>query len=155
MPSLRSAPVFGGGATVRPDTAGVPDLNATVLAGSEGALVGVESGGLKTAEAPSTPQHGTAAANTAVTQTFAAVAAQAHRLTSLVVSYSAAPTGGRVTVSDGATVVFEVDVTAAGPVMVPLPAGGLKGSVNTALTVTLAAAGAGVVGKVNTGRITA
>lgn len=155
MPTLRSAPSFGGGATVRPDTAGVPDLAAAVLSSSEGVLVGVENSGLKTAPAPSTPQHATAAANTAVTQTFAAVAGQSHRLTGLVVSYSAAPTAGRVTVSDGAAVVFEVDVAAAGPVSVPLPAGGLQGSVNTAMTVTLAAAGASVVGKVNTARVTA
>lgn len=155
MPTLRSAPSFGGGATVRPDTAGVPDLTVSALANSEGVLVGVENGGLKTTEAASTPQHATAAANTAVTQTFAAVVGKSHRLTSLAVSYSAAPTGGRVTVSDGGTVVFEVDVTAAGPVSVPLPGGGLQGTANTAMTVTLAAGGAAVIGKVNTGRITA
>lgn len=158
MPTLRSAPTFGGGATVRPDTAGVPDLNATVLANSEGVLVGVEDGALKTTSGttPSTPQHTTAgAANAAVTHTFAAVAGQAHRLTFLLVSYSGGPTGGRITVTDGATTVLDAHVTAAGPTVLPLPPGGLKGSVNTAMTVTLAAGGLSIVGKLNTGLITA
>lgn len=155
MPSLRAALLQGDGATVRPDTAGVPDLNVSVLATSEGALVGAEDGSLKTTQTPSVPLHVTAAANTAVVATFAAVAAQTHRLTVLVVSYSAAPTGGRITVADGGTTVLDVDLTAAGPLVVPLPAGGIEGSVNTAMTVTLAAGGAAVVGKVNTARITA
>lgn len=155
MPSLRAALLQGGGATVRPDTPGVPDLNVTVLATTEGAFLATEAGALKTAPTPSTPAHVTAAANTAVVATFAAVAGQTHRLTLLVVSYSAAPTGGRVTVADGGTTVLDVDVTGAGVLVVPLPSGGVKGSVNTAMTVTLAAGGVAVVGKLNTARITA
>lgn len=155
MTTFRAPILLGGGATVRPDTAGVPDMSITAVSDGEGAVIGADGTALRTAQTPSTPEHATALANTAVTQTFAAVAGQAHRLTSLVVSYSAAPTGGRVTVAEGVTTLLEVDVTTAGPTVVPLPAGGLKGSVNTAMTVTLAAAGTGVVGKVNTGRITA
>lgn len=64
-------------------------------------------------------------------------------------SYSAAPTGGRLTVKDGATTLFDVDITAAGPGPLPLV---YTGSVNTALTVTLAAGGSGVIGKLNTSR---
>ncbi len=68
-------------------------------------------------------------------------------------SYSAAPTGGRLTVQDGATTILDFSITAAGPRS--LPSGGpparlgLKGSLNTAMTVTLAAGGAAVSGKVN------
>lgn len=156
MPTLRPSLRLDGGAVIRPDVAGVPDLAVSALASGDGVLVGVEDGGfLKTAAPASTPQHATAAAATAVTQTFAAVTGKSHRLTALAVSYSAAPTAGRVTISDGATVVFEVDITAAGPLSVPLPQGGLQGTAGAAMTVTLGAAGAGVVGKVNTARITA
>lgn len=89
------------------------------------------------------------AANTAAVITFAAAAGQRHHLVSVAWSYSAAPTGGRLTVEDGAGVfVFDVDITAAGPgskdFLWPI-----RGEVNTAMVVTLAAGGAGVSGKLN------
>lgn len=156
------------GSVTVPAGAGVSSVEVVAITDGEGALVGfdtggvkvsavspLDAGGVKVSQASSTPQSSTAAANTAVVQTFAAVAAQVHRLTMLAVSYSAAPTGGRVTVADGGTTILDLDVTAAGTFFVPLPDGGLKGTVNTAMTVTLAAAGAAVVGKVNSGRVTA
>lgn len=88
------------------------------------------------------------AANTAAALTFAAVAGQKHHLVYVAWSYSAAPTGGKLTVEDGVgTTVFEVDVTAGGPGSLALPP--IIGSVNTALVVTLAAGGASVTGKLN------
>jgi hypothetical protein len=96
----------------------------------------------------------TAAANTAVTQTITAVAGESHRLVFLAFSYSSAPTGGRVTVADGGTTILDLDVTAGGPYVVVLPGSGLEGTAGQALTVTLAAAGVAVVGKLNTGVIT-
>lgn len=95
----------------------------------------------------------TAAANTAVVATFAAVAGMRHTLTGCTVSYSAAPTGGRLTVADGGATVYDVDIIAGGPTAVPLPANGIAGAPGNAMTVTLAAAGAAVVGKLNTSRI--
>jgi hypothetical protein len=115
-----------------------------------------EGQGVVQAMAPSStaPAAAAPAANTAATVTFAAVAGQSHRLTFLVVSYSGAPTGGRLTVADGATTIIDIDVTAAGPFVVPLPNGGIKGTVATAMTITLAAGGAGVAGKVSAAKIT-
>ena len=112
------------------------------------------------AESPAaTPVHTTAAANTAVVRTYAAVAGQRHRLVALSCSFSAAAaTTGLLTVEDGAgTTVFSVDVPLAvnTPFVAQLPDGGIQGSVNTALIITLAAGGAGAVGKVNTAKVTA
>lgn len=91
----------------------------------------------------------TAAANTAVVITYAAVPGFAHALHSIIASYSAAPTGGKVTIEDGAgTTVFEADITAAGPTTIPFPVG-LMGTKNTALVITLAAGAGAVVGKLN------
>lgn len=158
MATLEKA--FGGPAgapdtVVVPAAAGVPATRAVVLVDGEGAILASDGGALSSNTPGATGQHSTAAANTAVVQTIAAVAAKSHRLVALSLSYSAAPTGGKITVADGASTILELDVTAGGPLSVPLPAGGLKGSVNTAMTVTLAAAGAGVIGKVNTSRVTA
>jgi len=143
------------GSVTTPATAGVSSVEVVALSDGEGALAGLEAGAVKVAQSGSTPQSSTAAANTAVVQTFAADPTAAHRLTALAVSYSAAPTGGGVVVADGGTTILDLSITAAGTFFVPIPAGGLKGTVNQAMTVTLAAAGAGVVGKVNTGRVTA
>ena len=66
----------------------------------------------------------------------------------IVLSYSAAPTGGRVTVLDGATTIFDLDITASGPTLLFLryPK---RGSANTSMTITLAAGSGAVVGKLN------
>lgn len=95
----------------------------------------------------------TAAANTAVTATFAAVAGMRHVLTGCIASYSAAPVGGRLTVTDGAATVYDVDIIAGGPTPIPLPAGGIMGTVGAAMVVTLAAGGGTTVGKLNTSRV--
>lgn len=112
------------------------------------------AGRLLAADAPSDPFSDTAAANTAVVRTFAAVPNQRHKLTGLALSYSAAPAGGRILVQDGATTVLDLDVSAAGQISDVLPPGGIQGAVNTAMTITLAAAGVGVVGKLFTAKIT-
>ena len=64
-------------------------------------------------------------------------------------SYSGGiPVGGRVVISDGSSIVFDEDVTSSGAGFFPVRR---KGTANTALTVTLYAGGAGIVGKVNIG----
>jgi hypothetical protein len=100
----------------------------------------------------------TAGANTAVTRTLAAVVGQAHRLTGVGCSWSgAAAVTGLLTVTDGATTIVSYDVPLGlnTPFAPPLPPGGLKGTINTAMTITLAAGGAGAVGKLNTSKLTA
>lgn len=120
--------------------------------------LGSQGGVTQTAQWPATPAHTTAAANTAVVRAYAAVAGQRHRLHLLGVSWSgAAATVGLLTVTDGATTILAVDVPLAmnTPHWIPLPEGGIWGSVNTAMTITLSAGGAGAIGKLNTAKITA
>lgn len=67
-------------------------------------------------------------------------------------SYSGSPTGGKVTVSIGGTVLFEVDITDDGPGAFHFenaPLYDANETTNQALVVTLAAGGAGVTGKLN------
>lgn len=64
-------------------------------------------------------------------------------------SYSSPPASGNLKIEDGVgTTVFSIDITSAGPGFIPF-ARPMKGASNTALVVTLAAGGAGVLGKVN------
>lgn len=60
-------------------------------------------------------------------------------------SYDGTPTDGKLTITDGGTTVWEIDVTAARESIIF--AGGLKCDQTT--VVTLAAGGAGVTGKIN------
>jgi len=90
------------------------------------------------------------AANAAATVTYPAVAGAQHCLSGLAWSYAGGtPTGGNLQVQDGnGNVVFTMDITAAGPGQVYFrPA--KKGTANTAMTITLAAGGAGVSGKLS------
>jgi hypothetical protein len=92
------------------------------------------------------------AVNTAAVVAYAApnpVDGSAHVINGIAWSYSAAPTGGNLKVEDGSgNVVFTMDITAAGPGVIdfPLPK---AGSPNATLTITLAAGGSGVTGKVS------
>ena len=111
--------------------------------------VGSGAGAALTELAPSTPQSGTAAANTAVTVTITGVAGQTIRINALSGSYSAAPTAGTVTVVVNGVTIFQADITAAGIFSAPLPDGGLICQAGQNAVVTLAAAGAAVVGRLN------
>lgn len=89
------------------------------------------------------------AVNTAAVVTYAAAGANvANVITGVAWSYNGAPTGGNIQVADGANVIFNEDVTAAGPGVFVFPRP-KKGSSNTAMTVTLAAAGGSVAGKIS------
>jgi hypothetical protein len=102
------------------------------------------------------------ATNAAAAITKAAEPGKTHRLTMLVASFGAIITAAsRLFVQDGATVILDVDIPVPAanlpqptPILVPLPPGGIEGSVNTAMTVTLNAGGVGVVGKVSAAFIT-
>lgn len=92
----------------------------------------------------------TGAAGGAATITYAAVAQRHHVIGAVYWSYSAAPTGGSISIEDvsGTVVWGPFAITAAGPGYMPIyPA--LRGqAVNTAMLVKLAAPGGAVVGVV-------
>jgi hypothetical protein len=89
----------------------------------------------------------TTAADTATVVTIGAYPGAYNYLHGLQWSYDAAPTGGKITVQDGAggAILWEQAITGAG-------AGGqdpdVLGSENTALVITMAAGGAGIVGRI-------
>lgn len=66
-------------------------------------------------------------------------------LSRVVWSYSAVPTGGKVTITGSGTS-FEFDITAAGPGSLPLL---YVCSINVDCVITLAGGGGAIVGKVN------
>jgi hypothetical protein len=88
-----------------------------------------------------------AAADTAAVVTIPATPEEYNYIHHVQWSYDAAPTGGKLTIKDGASgsVLWEQAITAAGP-------GGQDpdelGSLNTATVITLAAGGAGVTGRI-------
>ena len=94
-------------------------------------------------------QQATGAGGAAVSITIAATTNGTKRVIDGVHwSYSAAPTGGRLTIASGAQATYDLDIAAAGPGYVNFP-GGFKGLPATSLVVTLAAPGGAVVGKIN------
>lgn len=89
----------------------------------------------------------TSAANAAATFTIAAPGAGNYiDLAHLYFGYSAAPTAGTLTISATGLTSIVIPVTAQGAGFLPMP---IRIPVNTACTVTLAAGGSGVVGRVN------
>ncbi len=102
-------------------------------------------------ETAATPVSATAAANTAVVITINGVAGQSIRLQHLSFSYNAAPTGGAISVVVNAVTIFQLDDAALTDVTIPLPPGGLLCQAGQNAVITLAAAGAAVVGKLNAG----
>lgn len=85
------------------------------------------------------------AAATAAVVTVAAVANRKHVACRVIWSYSAAPTGGKLTIT-GNGITLEFDITASGPGSLPLT---YVCTENTALVVTLASGAGAVVGKLN------
>jgi hypothetical protein len=102
----------------------------------------------------STPQRHGPAANTAAAIVWAAVPGQSHRLTYLSFSYAGGTPVGTIGVYDGGTPVIYHDVKGECFVVVPLPPGGIKGTVNTAMTVSPSAGGASVQGYLSAAKIT-
>lgn len=113
--------------------------------------IGDANGSVPVTETPSTPVSATAAVNTAVQITVNGVANQTIRITHLSCSYSAAPTGGNLTVVVNGVTIFQLDIAGVDLQTIPLPPGGLKCQSGQNAVVTLAAAGAAVVGKLNVG----
>jgi hypothetical protein len=83
--------------------------------------------------------------------TLAAAAGTRHVVDQVFGSYSAAPTGGKLTIAvtvAGTAVSLAFEITAAGPFDIVL-AQPLQGDENTAITITLASGAGAVVGIVN------
>lgn len=95
------------------------------------------------------------AVNTQAQITFPAAGTGVHNVISGVSwSYDGLPTNGNLTIEDGTDVVREWDITTGGPGFIPFNPP-FQGTGDTALTVTLAAGGAGVSGKLNVDHWTA
>ncbi len=92
-----------------------------------------------------------ASGNTAAVVTYAADPYNAHVIQEVYFSYNGAPTSGTLKIEDGSgVVVFNEDVVSSGNGAVDFSGNnGFKGSNNTAMIITLSAAGSGVTGKLN------
>ena len=88
------------------------------------------------------------AANTAGVINFPMAAGVKHVIGGVAWSYDAAPTGGLLTIVAEGVAIFEVDITAAGPGFFPFSPG-LAARRNFGMTITLAAGGAGIRGRLN------
>jgi hypothetical protein len=127
------------------------EMEASPDGGATGKPVACDPDGSLTLS--STPASAQAAANTAVVVTIVAAAGKRHRLTGLSFAFSGANVAGTLTVEDGAgNFVLRAPYPASQTVLynVPLPPGGIRGGVNTALIITLPAGGAAIVGTINT-----
>lgn len=83
-------------------------------------------------------------ANTNAVVTLTAVANNHRAIRTVIWSYSGAPTGGRLNITDGGSLVLDFDITAGGPGMLPL---NMAFAENTEVVVTLVAGGGGISGK--------
>lgn len=90
----------------------------------------------------------TPAANAAAEVTFAAVAGSRNQFEFIAWSYDDDPTGGNLTVHNGAgATYFDIDITSGGPGFIPFTPE--MSPIGAALYITLTAGGAGISGKVN------
>lgn len=86
--------------------------------------------------------------NVTATVTFAAVTGKRHIITGVAWSYDATPTGGSIVVADNLLgTLLSLTITASGPgfIIFPLP---VASDLDAQITITLAAGGASVSGRV-------
>lgn len=86
--------------------------------------------------------------HTAATITYALASGVSHVISGIAWSYGSTPTGGNLSITDGSTVVWSMDITSAGAGFIPFqpPKMGTAGS---QMLVTLADGGAACAGKVS------
>lgn len=90
------------------------------------------------------------AVNTAAVVTYTADATHKHIISGVAWSYSGGiPVGGRLTITDGGVTIFDTDITDSGCGSFEFPRPKIGAAVNSALVITLAAAGASVTGKLS------
>lgn len=92
------------------------------------------------------------ATNAIATVTISASTGKRHHIIGLLFSYSAAPTGGRLTSTGLEGDEIDSDITAGGPGPILFPPA--VGSVSTTVTLALAAGGAGITGKLTVWYVT-
>jgi hypothetical protein len=84
--------------------------------------------------------------NAVVTLTLSARPSKRWNIGKVTVGYSAAPTGGLLTVNEGGNPIFVVPISAAGPTAVAISR---RGAAGNPMTISLSAGGSGIVGYVN------
>lgn len=88
----------------------------------------------------------TPSSDTAAVVTYAADDEARHIIYGVKISYDGNPTGGSITIARGATTVLDLDIATEGIKNIPLDVP-IVGAKNEAMTITLAAGGASVTGK--------
>jgi hypothetical protein len=88
-------------------------------------------------------------AGAAASLTYAANPNSKHVIVQLIVSYSAAPTGGGLTITDAGQNILNIDIVGSGPTVITFDPPLQQLQLNQALVITLAAPGGAVVGKLN------
>jgi hypothetical protein len=116
-------------------------------------VLGLPSGGTDVADVSRAGAAGNVhepAANTAAVVTLVAGGAGVSNVVGMVGwSYDGIPAGGSLTIENGAgTTIFKVDITTTGSGFLPFSPP-IRGSVNTAMVLTLAAGGGGISGIVS------
>jgi hypothetical protein len=86
--------------------------------------------------------------NQAAAFTLSSDPAHRHVIDSIIWSYSGVPIGG-LTISDGGASIFDLDILIAGMNAISFRNGLASAALGNALTVTLAAGGLNIVGKLN------
>jgi hypothetical protein len=127
---------------------GIRDFNNLPLSSTHASEVTADVGELRTAEKAWVPQSVVGAANTSVTISIVPGVLRRPYLAQIVLYYDVANTAGTLSVQDGATVVWRYMVPAGQTtgLAILFPAGGLQGSINNTLGITLPAGGGGVTG---------
>jgi hypothetical protein len=111
--------------------------------------IGDTAGSVPVTETPSTPVSATAAVNTAVVITITGVAGQRIRITHLSYQYAQSPTAGGITVVVNGVTIWQLGIGSIVDQYPSLPPGGLVCAAGQSAVITLAAAGATVVGTLN------
>jgi hypothetical protein len=109
----------------------------------------ISGGGAGISLAPTAAAHAAkSGAGAAVSITLAAAASIKHKLAYVVAGYDAVPAAGAyLLITDDSAVVFQIPITAAGPLFIPL---NIQSAVaNKAMVLTLSAPGGAVLGYIN------
>jgi hypothetical protein len=132
---------------------GIRDENNAALSSSQVSEAIVSVAGLRVFQMGWTGQSVIGADNTDVVITLAAAPLRRHYLGILSYFYNGANSPQILTVQDGATTIFRHSIKTSQNTSldVPLSAGGLVGTLNSAMTITLPAAGAGTSGVLSVG----